>query len=352
MTIEELKAKNAIVFKCTSGSRAQGLATSESDEDINGVFVLPKERFFSLNYIPQVSNDTNDIVYYEIGRFIELLSKSNPTALELLYTPEDYVHYADPLFETIRKYNYLSKQCEASFGGYAMAQIKKAKGLKKKIVNPVDKERKGVLDFCYITNKQGSIPANKFLEMNDLSQDQCGLVKLTNMKDMYGLYYGEPSFRGIVNKDNANDVALSAVPKHMIPLAYMSFNKSGYSSYCKDYREYWNWVSNRNENRYRNTVEQAKNYDAKNMMHTFRLLNMCEEIAREHKLNVWRNDREYLLSIKNGKLEYKDLVREAENKLADIKTAYMKSDLPEKPDFDILNQLLIDFRLRYYSDKI
>ena len=36
----------------------------------------------------------------------------------------------------------LSKLCEHTFGKFALSQIKKAKGLKKKIVNPIEKERK------------------------------------------------------------------------------------------------------------------------------------------------------------------------------------------------------------------
>jgi hypothetical protein len=36
---------------------------------------LPKDQFYGLQYIPQVSNETNDEVYYELGRFVELLIK-------------------------------------------------------------------------------------------------------------------------------------------------------------------------------------------------------------------------------------------------------------------------------------
>ena len=79
MTLEELHSKNIIVFECLSGSHAYGLATPESDVDIKGVFILLENDYLGLNYVEQVSNETNDIVYYELGRFVELLSKSNPT---------------------------------------------------------------------------------------------------------------------------------------------------------------------------------------------------------------------------------------------------------------------------------
>ena len=81
MTIEYLKENNLILLEVIAGSKSFGLDTPQSDTDIKGVFYLPKEQFYGLEYIPQISNDTNDIVYYEIGRFIELLMKNNPNII-------------------------------------------------------------------------------------------------------------------------------------------------------------------------------------------------------------------------------------------------------------------------------
>ena len=79
LTIEDLHTQNLLLLEAVSGSRAYGLATPESDTDIKGVFYLPKSMFYGMEYIPQISNETNDIVYYELGRFIELLLQSNRT---------------------------------------------------------------------------------------------------------------------------------------------------------------------------------------------------------------------------------------------------------------------------------
>lgn len=93
MTIQDLKSRNLILFQAISGSRSFGLATENSDTDIRGVYYLPKDDFFGLNYIPQISNETNDITYYEIGRFVELLQKNNPNILEILASPEDCIQH-------------------------------------------------------------------------------------------------------------------------------------------------------------------------------------------------------------------------------------------------------------------
>ncbi|MCC6371525.1 MAG: nucleotidyltransferase, partial [Bacteroidia bacterium] len=104
-----------------------------------------------------------------------------------------------------------------------------------------------------------------------------------------------------------------------------------------------------NEVRYENTMEHGKNYDAKNMMHTFRLLNMAEEIAKENKLHVRRHDRDFLLQIRSGIFEYDDLVKIADEKIEDIKLWYAKSTLPETPDLVVLNECLAEIREKIYS---
>ncbi len=348
MTIDELKEKGLILFECISGSRAYNLHTPKSDTDIKGVFILPRTHYFSLDYIPQVSNPTNDIVYYEIGRFIELLCKSNPTTLELLYTPEHKVLYQDEVFKLLHEESiFLSKQCKNTFAGYAASQIKKARGLNKKIVNPMGKTKKNILAFCYVLYGQGSISLSKWLEINRLNQSYCGLIKINHMKDVYGLYYDEEQkgiFNGLLKKENATEVLLSSVPKGKQPLTHLYFNKDGYTKYCKDYKDYWSWVELRNEERYKNTIEQSKNYDAKNMMHTFRLLEMAMEILGEGKVIVERKDREELLNIKHGKYDYAELIEKARHKLSTIESLYQISTLQEKPDLTRAKIILLKIR--------
>lgn len=129
----------------------------------------------------------------------------------------------------------------------------------------------------------------------------------------------------------------------------MSFNKSAYSKYCKDYKEYWEWVEKRNDVRCQNTLDHGKNYDAKNMMHTIRLLTMCEEIGRNGILKVRRDDRDYLLTIKRGEFRYNELAELAEAKVDLINEVYEKSSLPDQPDFNQLNRVLVEIRKEFYA---
>lgn len=352
MTIEELRNKGLIILECISGSKAYGLDTPKSDTDIKGVFILPKDEYYGLNYVSQVSNETNDIVFYELGRFMELLSLNNPNILELLHTPKSAIIYKHPYMDEIKSELILSKLCSNTFGKFALSQIKKAKGLKKKIVNPVAKDRKGIIPFCFVNYDHGAIPLQKFLEIKGWKQENCGLVNIQHMKDVYGLYYSDNlKFNGIIKGVVSNDVCLSSIPKDKKQEALLYFNRDGYSTYCKEYREYWDWVDKRNDARYENTKSHGKNYDSKNMMHVFRLLEMAIEIGEEKKVNVKRPNRDFLLDIKAGKFEYEELLKMADKKKAEMEIAFENSSLPGKPNLVMINNLTFRLRDKFYKDK-
>ncbi len=349
LTIDWIRDNGLLVFEVITGSKAYGLDTATSDTDIRGVFVLPKKLFYSLEYTVQVSNESNDIVYYELKRFMDLLSKNNPNILEMLSSPENCVLQKDILMEWINPGLFLSKLCEKTFANYAFTQIKKAYGLEKKIVNPVEQERKSVLDFCYVYEGNEAIPFKTFLATNGFTPEKMGLAAIVHLKGCYNIYYSdEYPYSGVIRKGEANDVCVSSIPKGETPVGMLYFNKDGYSIYCKKYKEYWEWVANRNEERYKTTMAHGKNYDAKNMMHVFRLLTMAREIATEGKINVRRKDRDFLLSIKEGKFEYDELLEKAEALKSELPSLYANADLPDEPDVKAINKLLIEMREDYY----
>jgi hypothetical protein len=77
---------------------------------------------------------------------------------------------------------------------------------------------------------------------------------------------------------------------------------------------------------------------------------MAEEIAKEGKINVRRHDRDFLLNIRKGELEYDDLVKIADDKIANIHLLFEKSDLPDAPDRKRAEDLLIEIRSAFYED--
>ncbi len=351
MTIEYLKENNLILFECIAGSKAFGLNTPDSDTDIKGVFYMPKHLFYGIGYIPQISNESNDIVYYELGRFVELLIKNNPNILEILATPDDCILSKHTIMEHLTMNLFLSKLCKDTFAGYAITQIRKARGLNKKIVNPMPEERKSVLDFCFIIADGKSLPLQEWLHANGYLQSNCGLTQINHTKGMYAVYYDARqlhNYKGMMQRDDANDISLSSIPKGEKVIAHLFFNLESYSMYCKEYRQYWDWVNNRNENRFRLNEDHGKNYDSKNMMHTIRLLQVAEEILREGKLYVRRANRDELLSIKRGESDYDDLLKMTDSWIEKIQLAYVQSNLPDVPDESKAVGILVNMRTELY----
>ncbi len=355
MTIEELRESGLIVYECISGSKAYGLSRPSSDTDIKGVFVLPRHRFYGLTYVPQVADATNDTVFYELGRYVELLLANNPNLLELLATPPQHVLRKHPLIKCLTPELFLSKKCRDTFGGYALTQVRKASGLNKRINVPEPRERRTLPDFCYVLEGQGSRKLSDWLGERAWRQDALGLINVPSAKGMYAVYYdpeGTRGYRGVVrDAKTANQVALSSIPKGEAFVAHLYVNVDGYRAHCKAHARYWSWVEARNDARYAETVAHDRGYDAKNLMHTFRLLDMAKEILGTGKVIVERPNREELLAIRRGEFAYEDLMARAEAKMRDVEAAWRASALPESPSADDVEKLLVELREEFYGSE-
>lgn len=87
------------ILKVLVGSHAHGLATPESDYDYRAVFVQPTSEILGLGS-KAVSNQwiegDVDNTAYEIGHFLFLATKSNPTILETFVAPVQRIAWVDP----------------------------------------------------------------------------------------------------------------------------------------------------------------------------------------------------------------------------------------------------------------
>jgi hypothetical protein len=154
---------------------------------------------------------------------------------------------------------------------------------------------------------------------------------------------------GKVNYGISNQLRLSSVPKGEKVIATIVYNKDGYSEHCKDYREYQEWLENRNEARYVETQEHGQRIDGKNMMHCMRLIRMATEIGRGEGIQVRRSDREYLLSIRRGEIDLETLIEEADDAIIEMDKIFENSNLPNKVNRDLIDGLLIKIRKEFYN---
>jgi uncharacterized protein len=344
--------KHKLIFECIVGSQAYGTSDKNSDTDKKGIYIQSNDEILVFDYEPQI-NVTKDECYYEVGRFLELVSMANPTCIEMLYSDERFITHTSPEFELIRKYKniFITKKCANSFGNYGISQLKKASATGKKFnIEASDIKYKTPFDFTYYYKDGKSFLLNEYLNQENLSQDKCGLVRLDHMKDCYALYYdyNNLGYRGIIGK-KSNEIRLSSVPKGEIPLTIIYYNVEAYSKYMKEYKEYNEWLNNRNKNRYIDVINHGQKIggsfiDGKNMLHTRRLLDIAIEIAKTGTFSVKRPNTEYLLSIKRGEVPLDKIIEDAERDISELEDLFKNSNLPDDVDKNFVKDLLLQIR--------
>jgi len=342
-TLARIRKNDLLLFEAIGGSKAYGTDTPESDEDLRGLFAAPTSFLTATESIDQVQDEKGDEVYYELRRFIELLAKSNPNALEMLFIPEDCIRYRHPVLDLINPKLFLTKKCEVSFGGYALGQVKKARGLNKKIVNPEPEQRLELKDFCYVMEGQGAKSYSDWLNENGYTEDELGAVAVNHAPNTFALFSGD-HYRGIFSRSGEPSILCSSVPREAVAVGWMTCNIDGFKKHCKQHKEYWNWVKGRNQNRFLVNSKHDRGYDSKNMMHTLRLLEIAEMIAKEGTIQLRSPNVDFLMKVRNGEFSYEELLEMAEAKMADITQAYAVCDLPEDVDYYQANALLAEMR--------
>ena len=332
------------LFRVIVGSQSYGTAVEGSDIDYKGVYAQEIDELIGFGYKEQI-NTTKDDTSYEIRRFLELLETANPTVLEMLFSPEDCIVEKHPVFDILIKHRdkFLTKKCLFSFGGYAIAQIKKAKGLDKKM--NWEKERivrKTPIDFTYAFIDGKTMPIKDYLDTYSLDQNKCALAGLDHFRDCYALYYSD-AYNGFVS-EKSNELRMTSIPKGEKSLTIVFYNKDGYTSHCKDFKEYNEWLANRNTQRYVDLASHDQKIDGKNMLHCRRLLDMAVEIAQTGNINVRRSNAEYLLKIRKGLVSLDEIIENAEKDIKGLDELYKNSNLPDSISREFVNEILLEIR--------
>ena len=342
-----------LLYRYIRGSHCHGIATEKSDTDYGGVFILPNEALLSVlsdDYKDEISDKKHDDTMWELNKFTRLLTTSNPTVLESLFVDGRFMEWVVPEFREfiLNRDKFLTKACFKPFGHYAAAQIRKARGLNKMINKPI-LERKTPVDFCYVmvnlTLNTGevvndTISVSDWLWMKHLKAEDISLAKLNHARDAYAIFLHPGGFC----KPNGNDVHVNDIPKGLISLGTLFFNKDAYTTHCKLYKSQKEWEAKRNPVRYESNL--GKSYDAKNMSECIRLVRTCTEIANGETYHVNRKgiDADFLLKVRAHEFEYEELMEIATQDIKKMETAIANSTIIESIDETMVNDIMLDIR--------
>ena len=312
----EDKDNPLVIFRGIVGSHAYGTANAQSDVDTRGVFVVPSMEYVRLSPPPkQVSDARNDHTYYSLLRFCELMAESNPTTMEMLYLPDDCILHMTPAYGLLvaQRDLFITQKAVDSHLGYAVSQMKKAKGANKRVWNPWPEEVPTPEDYCVFVSDARQQP--KPLKDAGVNLQHCLASRLSKSvaEDILHIYdYGKET--GGVFRGGAPVTA--AIPKEDASrrIGVLIFNKQAFESAKRQHKEYWDWRRNRNEARWVQQERGQLDYDAKNMMHLTRLLFSGESIVVNGRpiVRFTGEKLDTLLAIRRGEWEFDRIIAHAE----------------------------------------
>ena len=240
---------------------------------------------------------------------------------------------------------FLSKKVKHTYSGYAFAQIKKMESHRKWLLHPPQNKPLpsdfGIEEEATLSKDE----LNAFLEYLYLLIR--GKIEfLEEAEQLYQLLTADIDFKGVLKQYTLPDETLEYTQnltnsrKDFIRLLQKS---QGYQVALREWKAYLSWQENRNPARAE--MERKSGFDLKHGMHCIRLLRSGVEILRTGKVIVDRRiagDAEDLRAILNGEYYYDQVMKMAEDLVAEMESVYQESTLPHKPDLEQINELCME----------
>ncbi len=288
---------------------------------VRGIALNSKSDILGSSNFEQVVNEATDTTIYSLRKIVSLLASCNPNTIEMLgLKPEHYLYLSTIGQELLENRKmFLSKRAVQSFGGYAFAQLRRLDNKSMRTLEQAQREQ-------HILN---SITAASYVWPD---RYQCF------GPDDYVNLYLDDSDQEEYEKEIFMDIHLTHYP-------------------LRDYKSIWSEMKNilsdyaKVGQRNKKAIEHGK--ISKHMMHLVRLYLMCIDILEKEEIITYREqDLEFLMSIRAGKfLDENGHPTETFYKLVDefeqrMKDAALKSSLPEKPDYNKINDFLMSVNER------
>lgn len=170
---------------------------------------------------------------------------------------------------------------------------------------------------------------------------RCHATSVDHALNTYRLYRVGPESKGVFRDGH---LVCEHIPEENENrfCGLLIYSKQAYELAKRNHKQYWEWVRNRNQARWRAQEAGELDYDAKNMMHTVRLMLSGEHILTKGRplVRVQGDKLDMLRAILSGKFSYDELMRFVEDKTRELIQLREKSSLPDLPDREMANALL------------
>lgn len=319
---EEPHLNRNIILLTTGGSHAYGTNVNNenhiSDIDIRGIYLNSKDEILTMKCRNKpFEHHKTDTVIYPLKQIIELLSNCNPNTIEILGTKEEHLFRVTEEGELLRDNAnlFLSQKAAHSFGGYAIAQLRRLQNALARDNYPQSEKENHILQSV----------KRQMKTFKDTYTPLCD--------DELKLYIDKS------NKDEFESEIFADISIKNYPLRDFKSMMNEMNNIVKDYSK----LNHRNS-------KKDEIHLLKHAMHLIRLFLMGTEILEGKGINTYReNDKELLLGIRNGKYTYDEIfemVDELQNK---FKYAENNSSLPVKPNQGHIDELVFEINKKVLS---
>ena len=317
------------ILEVKFGSHLYGTNTENSDLDFKGIY-LPTAREIILKQHKRTitttrpkqafernNKDDVDIEIFSLDRFLELLIDGQTVALDLLFAPPNSCTLiteqgSEIMYQIDTNRHELLNRNVNAFVGYAKQQAAKygQKGFR------IDALRK-ILDLLNAWKDQ-------VVRVGDCDLEHwvpsCGNehIKIEYLKSPRGV---EEPYLNVCDKK----IAFHSTIKYALEHVQRRFDEYGKRALM---------------------AEKNEGIDWKALSHAVRVNSEAKELLTTGKITFPRPDKDLLLQIKLGKMDYKLVANLIEDGLEVLKLASANSQLREKPNRDWAD----DFIYRIYSE--
>lgn len=320
--LNEGHLKDNIILLTTGGSHAYGTNIDTkyhvSDFDVRGIYLNSPEEILTMKCKskPYEHKDT-DTVIYPLKQIVELLSNCNPNTIEILGTKDEHLFLITEEGKSLRDNVdlFLSQKVANSFGGYAIAQLRRLQNALARDSYPQEEKEVHILQSI---KRQMRTFEDTYQDLSD-----------SDIK----LYIDKSSKEGYEKEIFAN------ININNYPLRDFKCMMNEMNNIIKDYSKL----------NHRNSKKDELHLN-KHAMHLVRLFLMGIEILEGKGVNTYReNDRELLLNIRNGKYTYEQIFEYVDELQEKFKYAEKNSVLPVKPNQKKIDELVIDINKKVLS---
>jgi hypothetical protein len=325
-----------IIMKAIAGSHLFGLNTEKSDKDYKGVYLPSADDILlgkfnkSINQSTNNSNNKNnssdiDTELFSLDKFMNMLKEGQTVAIELLFTPDEFILEKHPLWdEIVSKRNELVHKNVVSFIGYAKQQAAKygIRGTRMGSVEKVLETLKNYKETYPYSNKLFNF-RNQLLELTKL--EYVHIVQVPKVKNDLNEGYDE-HFEVIGKK-------------------YPMFSTIDYviNSLQKAYDEF----GTRSK-----LAKMNQGVDWKAVSHALRVIHQGKVLLTTGSLAfpLEKEQRDFILLVKKGELDFTTIVQpEIEKGLKELLEIKQHSNLPDSIE---INHIILDIYRKVIKEEI